>query len=46
MLLDELSAESNKTALIIGNEVHGVSDKALLYCDLAVEIPQMGTNIH
>lgn len=43
MLLDELSAESNKTALIIGNEVHGVSDKALLYCDLAVEIPQMGT---
>lgn len=43
ILLDDLDYESNKIALIIGNEVHGVSDKALAYCDLAIEIPQAGT---
>jgi len=43
ILLNDLNYESNKTALIIGNEVHGISDKALYYCDLAIEIPQAGT---
>jgi tRNA G18 (ribose-2'-O)-methylase SpoU len=32
-----------KTALIFGNEVDGVSDEALDKCHLAVEIPQSGT---
>lgn len=34
---------TGKTALIFGNEVDGVDDKALHLCDLAVEIPQAGT---
>jgi tRNA G18 (ribose-2'-O)-methylase SpoU len=29
-------------ALVVGNEVHGVSDEALGLCDLAIEIPQYG----
>jgi tRNA G18 (ribose-2'-O)-methylase SpoU len=32
-----------KYALIFGNEVEGVSDKALEFCDMAIEIPQLGT---
>ncbi|MBR3711097.1 MAG: RNA methyltransferase [Bacteroidales bacterium] len=32
-----------RTAFILGNEVDGVSDSALPYCDGAVEIPQEGT---
>ena len=32
-----------KVALVMGNEVFGVSDDALPFCDLAVEIPQFGT---
>lgn len=28
--------------LIFGNEVNGVSEKALKYCDLSIEIPQWG----
>jgi len=43
VLLNNISCDQNKTALIVGNEVHGVSDKALEYCDLAIEIPQAGT---
>lgn len=34
---------TGKTALIFGNEVDGVDDKALNLCDLAIEIPQAGT---
>ncbi len=30
-------------ALIVGNEVEGVSDKALSLCDTILEIPQFGT---
>ena len=32
-----------KTALILGNEVDGVSDEVLELCDIAIEIPQLGT---
>ncbi len=35
--------ENRKWALILGNEVKGVSDDALKYCDIALEIPQFGT---
>lgn len=31
------------TALIMGNEVEGVSEEALPYCDGALELPQEGT---
>lgn len=34
---------SRKTALIMGNEVFGVSDELLPMCDGAIEIPQIGT---
>lgn len=32
-----------KTAYILGNEVEGVSEEALPYCDGAIELPQEGT---
>ena len=32
-----------KVALIFGNEVKGISDEVLRYCDDLVEIPQFGT---
>jgi 23S rRNA (guanosine2251-2'-O)-methyltransferase len=32
-----------KTAFIFGNEVDGVSEEALLSCDVSIEIPQEGT---
>ncbi len=35
--------KGQKYALVFGNEVKGVSDKALSHCDLALEIPQFGT---
>ena len=31
------------TAYVMGNEVEGVSDEALAFCDGAIEIPQEGT---
>lgn len=34
---------SEKTAYIFGNEVDGVDDAILHYCDQAIEIPQEGT---
>lgn len=33
----------DKTAIVFGNEVKGVSDEVLALCDYAVEIPQFGT---
>ena len=32
-----------QTAYILGNEVEGVSEEALPYCDGAIELPQAGT---
>lgn len=40
--LDEFEA-SAKSAYIFGNEVDGVDDDVLPYCDQAIEIPQEGT---
>ena len=42
--LDHLQIDTNlKFALIFGNEVNGVSDRALELCHGAIEIPQIGT---
>lgn len=41
-MLQEFKFEPN-TALIMGNEVEGVSEAALPYCDGALELPQEGT---
>lgn len=35
--------KENKYALILGNEVDGISDEVLPYCDSFLEIPQLGT---
>lgn len=42
VMLQDFKTEPNM-AFILGNEVDGVSDGALPYCDGAVEIPQQGT---
>ena len=42
VMLQDFKAEPN-TAFILGNEVDGVSEEALPYCDAALEIPQEGT---
>ena len=42
MALQDFDFESH-TAYILGNEVEGVSEEALPYCDGAVELPQEGT---
>lgn len=33
----------NKTAIIFGNELHGVQDQIIPLCDATLEIPQFGT---
>ena len=35
--------KGKKYALVFGNEVHGVSQEALAFCDGCIEIPQLGT---
>ena len=40
--LQDFKFESH-TAYIFGNEVEGVVEEALLYCDGAMELPQVGT---
>ena len=40
--LQDFEFEPN-TAYLLGNEVEGVSDKALPYCEGAIELPQEGT---
>ncbi len=32
-----------KTAIVFGNEVYGVSDEVMDVCDMCIEIPQFGT---
>lgn len=43
MLEDQPIEKGKKYAVIMGNEVDGVSDKALALCDGFLEIPQLGT---
>ena len=35
--------KGKKYALLFGNEVHGVSQEAVAFCDGCIEIPQLGT---
>jgi 23S rRNA (guanosine2251-2'-O)-methyltransferase len=44
VLLPQFSPEPGRPlALVLGNEVFGVDDEVLALCDIAVEIPQLGT---
>jgi tRNA G18 (ribose-2'-O)-methylase SpoU len=44
VLLQDFKIEKNKKyALVFGNEVYGVSQKAIERCDGTIEIPQLGT---
>ena len=44
VMLDRLEIPaSEKTAVVLGNEVFGVDDEVLALCDSAIEIPQNGT---
>lgn len=44
VLLQDFKIESTKKyALVFGNEVYGVSQKAIELCDGTIEIPQLGT---
>ena len=46
LLLNEMTdliPADSKIAFILGNEVNGVSDNALIHADIIVEIPQFGT---
>ncbi len=44
IFLDKFNVENNKKyALVFGNEVFGVSQKAIELCDGVIEIPQLGT---
>ncbi|MBR6774197.1 MAG: RNA methyltransferase [Bacteroidales bacterium] len=42
VMLDDF-VHARKNAYIFGNEVDGVDDEVLAYCDNAIEIPQEGT---
>ncbi len=41
--LEQVQLHHPKTALVLGNEVEGVSDAALDLCDGCIEIPQLGS---
>ena len=44
IFLQDFTIEKNKKyALVFGNEVYGVSQKAIELCDGTIEIPQLGT---
>jgi 23S rRNA (guanosine2251-2'-O)-methyltransferase len=43
MITDFSIDKSKKYALILGNEVEGISDEALANIDTFLEIPQLGT---
>ncbi len=43
MLQDFIPNKKNKYAIIVGNEVNGISDEILSLLDKSIEIPQFGT---
>ncbi len=43
IMLDKLSASSNKIALVFGNEISGVEQAVINACHGCIEIPQYGT---
>jgi tRNA G18 (ribose-2'-O)-methylase SpoU len=42
-LQDFKTEKGKKYAVVFGNEVYGVSQKAIELCDGSIEIPQLGT---
>ncbi len=42
-LLDFKPEAQKKYAFVFGHEVNGVSEEALLHCEMAIEIPQQGS---
>ena len=43
IMLNDFKTKNKKIAIVLGNEVHGVSEEVIKECDTAVEIPQYGT---
>ena len=43
ILLNQFQFPEKKMAIVLGNEVFGVTDALLPICDAAIEIPQLGT---
>jgi len=43
IMLDKLTLNSDKIALVFGNEVTGVEQTVIDVCDACIEIPQFGT---
>ena len=42
--LDEIqTSPDQKYAIVMGHEIHGVSEEVIVLCDMAIEIPQFGT---
>ena len=42
-LQEQRLSPNDKLCLVFGNEINGVSEEALAYADVAIEIPQSGT---
>ena len=43
IMLDKFIPQEKPIAIVLGNEVTGVSEKVIRQCDISVEIPQYGT---
>lgn len=43
IMLDKFTPDSNKIALVFGNEITGVEQSVIDVCDACIEIPQYGT---
>jgi 23S rRNA (guanosine2251-2'-O)-methyltransferase len=43
ILLQNFTCTTEKIVVVFGNEVDGVSDAVIALCDVAIEIPQLGT---
>ena len=43
IMLDQLTLENKKYAVVLGNEVKGVDQEVMNQCDSCIEIPQFGT---
>ncbi|HTA28119.1 MAG TPA: RNA methyltransferase [Bacteroidia bacterium] len=43
IMLDKFTPDSNKLALVFGNEITGVEQAVIDVCDACIEIPQYGT---
>ena len=41
--LDKIKMKNNRYAIIFGNEVKGIDQEVMDYCDACIEIPQFGT---